>query len=442
MDNSRPDRSLTEGLWALASRPPAPDDLAKTARHVLDWAGCALAGRADPGGRAFLSALSPGRNPFSLAGPEGAMAMGCLGSILEMDDVHRQALLHPGPAVIPAALSVARNATGTNFLRAVLGGYEAVIRLGSAVGAAHYAVFHNSGSCGAIGAAAAAARVIGLPDGAAVSAMGHAMSATGGLWQARNEPVLTKHLHLADAARRGVTGALLAQAGLAGPRRILEGPQGFFAAMARDGRPDEVSAPKPGWRIGEVSFKPWPACRHAHPAIDAALALRGALRGEKPHRILVETTRDAVLFCDKANPATAAEAKFSLQHAVAVTLLQGAPGLADFEPQAISRPDLARLRGRTEVAGTPEFTARYPAHFGARVTVTIRGGAPRSAEVADAWGDPENPMDAASVTAKFMRLARAAGVPDETAGAIADTCMALPRGAAPSDLLGLLGRGP
>ncbi len=78
---------------------------------------------------------------------------------------------------------------------------------------------------------------------------------TGGLWQCRHEPVATKHLHVAEAARRGVQAARYAGAGLAGPRTILEGVQGFFAAVARDGDAEAVVAEGP-WRVHEVSFKP------------------------------------------------------------------------------------------------------------------------------------------------------------------------------------------
>jgi 2-methylcitrate dehydratase PrpD len=88
------------------------------------------------------------------------------------------------------------------------------------------------------------------------------------------------------------------------------------------------------WRIHEVSFKPWGACRHAHPAIDAALELHellGNLEGE----IVVETYADAIAFCDNPNPKTPQQAKFSLQHALAIVATSGEPTLADFEPAAI-----------------------------------------------------------------------------------------------------------
>jgi 2-methylcitrate dehydratase PrpD len=240
--------------------------------------------------------------------------------------------------------------------------------------------------------------------------------------------VATKHLHVAEAARRGVAAARYAGAGLAGPRTILEGVQGFFAAVARDGDPEAVVAEGP-WRVHEVSFKPWPACRHAHPAIDAALALRGRVEGEV-RAVTVETYGDAVKFCDRTEPRTTGEARFSLQHAVAVVLRDGAPGLAAFEAEALA--GYADLRGRVRVVADEGFSAAYPAHFGARVTVETDRGR-WSETVADAWGDSENPMAAADVVAKFRRLAGWGGVAD--AGLLERAVLALPGGGPMADVV-------
>jgi 2-methylcitrate dehydratase PrpD len=150
-----------------------------------------------------------------------------------------------------------------------------------------------------------------------------------------------------------------------------------------------------GWRIGEVSFKPWGACRHAHPAIDAALALRA--RGTLHFPITVETYADAIAFCDRPNPTTPDEAKFSLQHAVAIVAVRGAPTLVDFEPDAIAA--LADARAQVGVREDPAITARYPAHFGA----TVRAGGD-SETLIDTLGDPERPLSRDGVIDKARAL--------------------------------------
>jgi 2-methylcitrate dehydratase PrpD len=411
--------SASEALVALLDRPIAEVTRRAAALHLVDWLGCAMAGAVTDTGRAMARAA--GAHPFALAGTEaGAPAMGGLGSLLEMDDVHRGALLHPGPVVAATVMAAPRG----DPLAALVTGYEAMIRLGRSVGPGHYARFHNTATCGGIGAAIAAAAMAGLTRTQTVSAIGHAVSLSGGLWQCRNEPVATKHLHVAEAARRGTAAARYAAAGLTGPRFILEGPQGFFAALAPDGEPGRVTAPDDDWLIHQVSFKPWPACRHTHPAIDAALALRPRLAGP-PRAIRIHSYADAVLFCDKAAPADPAAARFSLQHAVAVALRDGPPPLEAFETTAL--PAYADLRALTTVAVDPGLSAAYPAHFGAEVTVETDTG-PLTARVTDAWGDTENPMDTDAILTKYRRLVAAAGVRPDLARSLADAALALPDG--------------
>jgi 2-methylcitrate dehydratase PrpD len=434
------EQPISAELLALCGRPVGPADLDAAALHLLDWLGCALAGAASPTGRQIAS-IAGGGHPLAKAGlglVEGAVALGGIGSLLEMDDVHRGAILHPGPVVCAAALSLPPPASGTELLTAILAGYEAMIRLGAAVGPGHYALFHNTGTCGGIGAAVAAARLLGLSELAAQWAMGHALSLSAGQWQCRNEPGATKHLHVAEAARRGVFAALAAAAGLAAPRFALEGPQGFFAALAPGARPSDIlGEPDRGWQLHDTSFKPWPACRHAHPAIDAALALRPLLTGT-PRRIRIETYADAVLFCDRPAPRNPAEARFSLQHAVAVALCDGPPKLADFDSENLNRPDWQALRDRTELASDPGFTARYPAHFGARILIEDADGTQVRAEMPDAWGDSENPLPRADIIAKFRALAAAGGLTVAQASQIEAATLALPEGGAPARLVAAL----
>lgn len=409
---------------------PHQADREMAALHLLDWVGCSVAGAATSVGHAFAQVAGTRAHPLSLAGlgiAERAWALGCFGSLLEMDDVHRAALLHPGPVVMPAVLACCTPENATLAPEAALRGYEAMIRLGRAVGPRHYAYFHNTATCGGLGASVAAAFMLGLDDQRTQWAIAHAMSVAGGLWQCRNEPGATKHLHVAEAARRGVQATLVAKAGVVGPLHVFEGPQGFFPALASDGRPDALLEGNL-WAMHETSFKPWPACRHAHPAIDAALVLRDKLAGRQPDSIRIETYADAVLFCDCATPTDPARARFSLQHAVAVALTDGPPQIAAFEQPALDLPRYAALRDRTSVAVDATFTARYPAHFGARVRVQT-GDDTFEIRIDDAWGDSENPMDAAAVIRKFEGLCSWAGIDAPSTRAIQNAALD-PEGAA------------
>lgn len=391
---------LTE-LSALLSRPVDARARVRAQRHLLDWLGCAVAGAVEPAGKILREARG--------VGPAAqAFCWGGLGNILEMDDVDKRALLHPGPSIIPAALAMAA-VTPTDsetFLNAIVTGYDATIRLGRAVGPAHYAIWHNTGTCGAIGAAAACAVLLKLDASARTHAMALAMSQSTGLWQTRHDPAsMGKQLHTAHAARAGFEAARLAAAGFTGPLDILEGEQGFFKATCPDGDPQQIVRDRGAdWLIHDVSFKPWPACRHAHAVIDAALELRDRVDLRAASPIYVATYSDALKFCDRAKPKTVIEAKFSLQHAVAMTLLEGAPSLEHFALDVLGKPEVAALRARVQTTASEEFDAVYPARFGARVSA-----GDVSITVSDALGDPENPVSDAQIGDKARMLLAAGG---------------------------------
>lgn len=389
-----PAHSLTERLaqHLLRAVPDATRDRARL--HLLDWLGCvAGALRSDVAGR-----LADGDDP-------AVVKAAWLGNVLEMDDVHRTAILHPGPVIWPTVLAAGSDLTAA--LTAAVRGYDATIAIGATFDGHHYARWHNTATAGTFGSAAAAASLIDCDAARTVSALGLAGSVTGGLWRMRHEAGAAKQWHVAHAVATGRAAARHAAQGLAGPRFILEGEQGLYAAMTE--APSPVDLPEQ-WRIAEVSFKPWGACRHAHPAIDAALELRasGMLDGE----ILVESYRDALTFCDRPDPKDVIGAKFSLQHAVAVVAERGAPQLADFEPEAIAR--LAAARARVTVREDSEFSARFPAHYGARVSA---GGA--SVKRIDTLGDPERPLDRAAVEAKARALMDWGGVGVDADAAVA-----------------------
>lgn len=440
--------SITGALAEVCLRGATAIDRKRASMHVLDWVGCASIGATSEAGRVLSTwasehaagpcrTLQAGRRDLATA----VIANAAVGNVLEMDDIHRAAILHPGPIVIPAALALAERegASAEAFLDAVVRGYEAMIRVGAAVGPGHYAYWHNTSTCGPFGSAAAGGSLLGLDAKAWVDAFGNAGTQAAGLWQVRHEPVMSKQLHNGRAAHAGVLAADLARLGFTGPAAILEGPQGFFAAMCpgADVR-DVVRDPGAAWKIHETSFKPWPACRHAHAAIDAALAVRARLGGAGVKRVWVRTYRDALVFCDRPLPRTVHEAKFSLQHSVAVTLAGGPPPLAAFEPAAIGRADVAALRATIEVSTADPYASAYPRHYGAAVEVETVDGARRSAAVPDALGDPENPLDQAALRAKALALMQAAGLPDRRAADIVTACLALPDGGGVRSLTELL----
>ena len=366
-----------------------------------------------------------------------ALANGPAGALLEMDDVDRRGLLHPGPVVIPAALAAAEACgqdDGDALLDAVVRGYEAMIRVGRAVGPHHAARFHVTASCGGFGAAAAGASVLGLDEMQTAWAVGNAGQQAFGLWQARHEPVFTKALHDGRAAANGLSAALLARDGYAGPLAIFEGPQGFFHGLCPDGDPQAVVEGGDAWAIHEVSFKPHAACRHAHAAIDAVLALRAQAGGAGLEALEIQTYRDAIVFCDRPHLTTPIEGKFSLQHAAAVAWRHGDAGLERFTVEALQEAETETLRARVSVSEAATLTARYPAHFGAVARARLADGRVIDAHAADALGDSENPMDRAAIMAKARALTAWGGLERTAAERLIETALNLGQGAGVADL--------
>jgi 2-methylcitrate dehydratase PrpD len=393
---------LTRGLDALIrAKPIAASDRRAAALFVLDALANALAGRNSPPGRILLDwAAAETRDAASQA-----FLIGALTHILEVDDLHRASVVHPGCVVVPAAYAVAARAGlgGHDFLDAVLWGFEACCRVGSAVGAAHYRIWHNTATCGPYGSAMAVARLNALGPAAAVDALGNAGSQSSGLWQFMETGAMTKHLHAGHAASAGVLAADLAARGFSGPPRILEGDKGFFRAACPDARPDQVLAqPDMPWALTQTSIKPWPSCRHTHPAIDAALELSPRLDGAVVERVEVATYGAAIDVCDRPVPTSPYEAKFSLQHCVAAALGDGRVDFASFEAPARDRH--GALRARVAIAAAEPYAGAYPQAWGSAVTVRLADGTAIGAARRDAYGDPEAPLDEAAMVAKARML--------------------------------------
>lgn len=419
--------SLTETLsdclvnWRRSGLPARA--LTAASGYVLDWLGSALAGAAtSPGTKLLDYALAQPAGPCPIAGTDltrsaevAALVNGGLSHIVEMDDLDRGSVVHPGAVVIPAALAVAQRegAGGRAFLSAVVAGYEVAIRIGEAVGKQHYYFFHNTSTCGVFGAAAAAGWLLQLSARQLVWALGNAGTQSAGLWEFNSDGDMSKHLHAGRAAASGVLAADLAARSFTGARRILEGERGFFAAAAPDARPERVVAGLDVWpaqfKINGVSIKPHASCRHTHPTVDAALALRPQLNGQPVTRVEIHTYQAALDLCDNPDPQTPYAAKFSLHYCLASALQRGRVGLADFTPESIAEPAVRQLLSRVTAVVDPDFEAQYPAAWPARVRLTLADGTNLSAAVTHPKGDPENPLTSQELENKFRQLASYSG---------------------------------
>ena len=398
-----------------------PDDLSAATHFVLDTVACIVAGRrSDPGQmlRRWSQDAGVARGVFLASG---------LAHTLEVDDLHKASVTHPGCVVVPAAWHLAqeRGASGRDLLVAVLHGYEAMTRVGMAAGPAHYQVWHSTSTCGPFGAAMSAAALLSLDREHTIWALGSAGTQASGLWQFLPDGAMSKHLHAGHAAEAGVVAASLAAHGFTGAARILEGEQGFFRALCPDAAPEALVAdPDAGWQLLATSIKPWPCCRHTHPAIDAALELHEQMGADRLVSAEVHTYQAALDVCDRPAPQTEYAAKFSLQHCVHAALVDGAVDFASFGPDARTR--LAASAADISTKATPEFDQAYPERWGAAVSVRLASGQTLSVTREDSKGDPELPLSTQEITQKARMLMSHGGL-DQEADSLIDTILALSR---------------
>jgi len=174
-------------------------------------------------------------------------------------------------------------------------------------------------------------------------------------------------------------------------------------------------------------MKPWPCCRHTHPAIDAALELHDTVGARAPERVTVRTYQAALDVCNRPAPDTAYAAKFSLQHCVAAALTAGRIGFDSFDTS--HRERLAPMAGRTVLVADAEIGARYPLRWGAAIELEFSDGTRLSAQRTDCKGDPELPLSDAELIDKACLVMAEGGIDGEAASQLIERIRELPRAA-------------
>ncbi len=329
------------------------------ARHaLLDWLAVALAANDEPLVRMLAAEHGGGTNaPCTvLAGSrahvaDAALINGAAGHALDFDDVASAMRGHPTVPVAPAALAVAEleRAGGMDLLRALVIGHEVESRIGERIGDAQYRFgLHPTGTTGAIGAAAACARLMRLDPDRSAHALGLAATQAAGLKCMFG--TMAKPLHAGKAAMHGVMAARLAARGFTANTAALECAQGFAATQAPDSHPLPTQfEPRGTMAIEKTLFKYHASCYLTHSTLEAVAQARRkhgiGLDDMETMAILVSGPHRGV--CDIAQPRTGLEIKFAIQH-LAVMALDGVStaSLGNYTDQQATAPRLARARER------------------------------------------------------------------------------------------------
>ncbi len=325
-----------------------------------------------------------------------AFANGCLANALDIDDGYRPVKGHPGSVVFPAALAAAesRGGDGATFLAALVSGYEIAMRAGRALHAT-YADYHGSGAWGALGAAAATGRIIGLPVEQLTHALGIAEyhGPLSPIMRCVEHPGMVKD-GIGWGAMAGVTAAVLAGCGFTG------------IPTAFDAHPEVLSDLGQEYSIMHLYFKPHACCRWAHPPIEGIRRIleRTRVAPEAVEKIRIHTF-EAALHLGPVWPRTTEEAQYSLAWPVAAALVDGQVGPEHVSGARLEDARVRALASRVEAVLSVAVDRRFPAEALSEVEIVMQGGAVHRSGVCGAKGDPEDPMTEDALRGKFHGLA-------------------------------------
>ena len=399
-----------------------PEAAAEAARRaILDCLGVMIAGSIEPaarilqhvaqgeGGAPLCTIVGTGRRTGALW---AALCNGTAAHALDFDDTNFALMGHPSAPVLAAALAAGELALadGRAMLHAFLLGFEVETTVAEVVNPAHYAHgWHATCTLGTLGAAAAAARLLGLDTGQTRTALAVAASQSSGLKE--NFGTMTKPFHAGHAARSGVLSALMAREGWTASEHALEGPQGFFHVLGA-GKPalEPLATLGAPWKIltTGVAVKPYPSCACTHSIIDGALELR-RVQGIQPaevEEVTVGVAAGVPRILIHSRPRTGLEAKFSAEFAAAAALADGRVGMATFQDDRAQDPAIRRLMERVRVIVDPEIPGDLERHMWTRLTVRCRDGRSVSIGPRPVPGHPANPLSLEALRDKFTECAR------------------------------------
>lgn len=362
-------RRLTEYTSALAYE-ALPEDVRAVARHcLLDWFGVTLAGSREDTARIVLAeALEQGGaaqatligNGARTGVLQAALVNGTTSHALDYDDVQFAMFGHPTVAVVPAILALAERdgLGGKALITAFVAGVEAACRIGLLATDGHYARgYHATGTFGALGAAAGAARLLGLDAGTTALALGIAGTQAAGLKAVFG--TMCKPLHAGKAAANGLYGALLARRGFTSRGNILECDQGFISTLSPG---IDVEAAMRGlgesFHTRDILFKYHAACYGTHASINAARRLgeRHEIDPANVAKIEVKVPVRNLKVCNIQSPETGLEAKFSLRLTAAMALAGvSTADIAAYTDELCRVPALVALRDKTRIVGDKSF---------------------------------------------------------------------------------------
>jgi 2-methylcitrate dehydratase PrpD len=415
-------RTLAE-FSAQIRYPAIPAEVVERMKmSVLDSIGCCLYGATLPwtqhvqamvqaeGAKPVASIFGQG-SKSSVAG--AVLVNATAGHAFELDDIHKESIVHAGSIATPVVLALAEQkggVSGQTLLAAMTAGYEIGTRVGNAATMElFFRGFHPQGASGVFVAAACAAHMLGLDAKQTQHALGIVGSQAGGLMAAQ-EGAMVKRLHSGRAAQSGVYSAQLAQRGFTGISDVLEaGYGGYLSSYSNKPNAKRLTDDLGTvWEAGKVGYKPHACVTSIHAALDAFAHLirQHGLSPSDIARVEVGMSPMTYTHCAweyKAQGVTAAQ--MNLFYGMAVIAFDGMAFVAQYTQERLAEPRILDFIERIEAHVDPEIEAMgAPFRHAARVAVTLRNGQRFTHEILHRRGSPENPLSPADVEYKFRHV--------------------------------------
>lgn len=398
-----------------------PAEAVERAQTTLkDCLGCMLAGSRekppailgqyarDLGARPTASAL--GVHNLRTDAGTAALINGTAAHIHDYDDVSTNVTGHPSVVCLPVALALGEEtgASGEQVLEAYMLGIEVMGLMGRGLNPQHYSRgWHNTGTLGTFGATAAAGKLLGLERQQLVYAFSIAASRAAGL--KGNFGTMTKSVHAGLAASNGIFAAKTAKLGLDANPDIFEMDEGYVSVTTGSLNLEAVTQfldeKKSEFLEPGLAIKPFPSCKATHNGINAAMELHQeyGFRPEDVETIWVDCQPIAKDLLKYPIAQTPLQGKFSMNYCIACALLYGRVTLAQFEGTEIGEPAIRDMMEKIHMEVCPDIAgdAYYNGTWETGVRILLRDGRKLEKRVRYATGDPERPLAADALDAKF-----------------------------------------
>jgi len=342
------------------------------------------------------------------------------GHAFELDDIHKESIIHPGSLALPVAVAMAEakgGASGRDLLTATIAGYEVGARVGNAATVRLLLNgFHPQGTSGAFTAAAAAARMRGLDAHKTLHAFGIVGSQAGGLMAAQ-EGAMVKRFHSGRAAQSAIYSVLLAERGFTGIEDVLEAAYGGYLVTHSDQpAPQKLTAGLGSvWETRNVGYKPYASVTSIHTALDglAQIMRDNKLTADDIASVDAGLSQATFVHCAweyKAQGVTAAQ--MNLYYGLAMIALDGTAFVEQYREERLRDPKVLALVPRIKAHIDPQIEAMGAAfRHGARVSVTTRDGRSFKAELLNRRGSAENPLQPKDIDDKFRQVVKSCLAP-------------------------------